>query len=69
MCGNGSGACPKDLLVADLMRHLMYAESYGQFSLGRENCQLLAPDHPGSVRCPNGVAVMGRLIRAQEMFG
>jgi Pyruvate/2-oxoacid:ferredoxin oxidoreductase delta subunit len=57
---------------------LMYAESYGQFSLGRENYQSLAPEltevrctdcESCSVHCPNGVRVSERLIRSQEIFG
>ena len=78
MCGSCKGTCPKGLPVADMLRVLMYAESYGQFSLGRENYQSLAPEltqvrctdcEACSVHCPNGVKVSGRLIRCQEIFG
>jgi predicted aldo/keto reductase-like oxidoreductase len=78
MCGSCKGACPKGLPVADMLRYLMYAEGYGQFSLGRENFQSLAPEiaqvrcsdcNSCSVRCPNGVRVSERLQLAQEMFG
>ncbi len=78
MCGSCSGTCPKGLPVADMLRFLMYAESYGQFSLGRENYQSLAPEltqvrctdcETCSVRCPNGVNVSARLSRSQEIFG
>ena len=78
MCGTCKGTCPKGLPVADMLRFLMYAESYGQFSLGRENYQSLAPEltqvrctdcEACSVHCPNGVKVSGRLIRCQEIFG
>lgn len=78
MCGSCSGTCPKGLPVADMLRFLMYAESYGQFSLGRENYQTLAPEltqvrctdcESCSVHCPNGVKVSERLIRSQEIFG
>ncbi len=78
MCGSCEGSCPKGLPVADMLRFLMYAESYGQFSLGRENYQSLAPEltqvrctdcEACSVRCPNGVQVSARLIRSQEIFG
>jgi predicted aldo/keto reductase-like oxidoreductase len=78
MCGSCNGTCPKGLPVADMLRFLMYAESYGQFSLGRENYQSLAPEltqvrctdcETCSVRCPNGVKVAERLIRSQEIFG
>jgi predicted aldo/keto reductase-like oxidoreductase len=78
MCGSCKGTCPKGLPVADMLRFLMYAESYGQFSLGRENYQSLAPEltevrctdcESCSVHCPNGVRVSERLIRSQEIFG
>jgi uncharacterized protein len=78
MCGSCSGACPKGLPVADMLRYLMYAEGYGQFSLGRENYQSLAPEltqvrcsdcESCSVRCPNGVKVAERLTHSQEIFG
>jgi predicted aldo/keto reductase-like oxidoreductase len=78
MCGSCEGVCPKGLPVADMLRFLMYAESYGQFSLGRENYHSLAPEltevrctdcEACSVRCPNGVKVAERLMRSQEIFG
>jgi predicted aldo/keto reductase-like oxidoreductase len=78
MCGSCDGQCPQGLPVADMLRFLMYAESYGQFSLGRENFQLLPKEVAQvrctacptcSVQCPNGVEVAGRLRRAQELFG
>jgi predicted aldo/keto reductase-like oxidoreductase len=78
MCGSCGGTCPKGLPVADMLRYLMYAESYGQFSLGRENYQSLGPEltrvrcsdcESCNVRCPNGVKVAERLTRSQEVFG
>jgi predicted aldo/keto reductase-like oxidoreductase len=77
MCGNCQGTCPQGLPVADMLRYLTYAEGYGQFALGREHflalpeevtrvrCQLCPSC---SVKCPNGVQVAERLIRAQELF-
>jgi aryl-alcohol dehydrogenase-like predicted oxidoreductase len=77
MCGDCAGTCPQGLPVADMLRYLTYAEGYGQFSLGREHflalpeevtrvrCQLCPSC---SVKCPNGVQVAERLIRAQELF-
>ena len=59
------------------LRFATYAEGYGQFALGRERFQQLTPEHaavrcdacPGcTVRCPHGVLVAERLIRAQELF-
>ena len=77
-CHECSGVCPKGLPVADVLRFRMYAENYGQFSLGRDNYQAL-PEEIRSVRCsdcsscsvqcPNGVQVSSRLTRAQELFG
>ena len=78
MCGSCDGQCPQGLPVADMLRFLMYAESYGQFSLGRENFQSLPKEVSQvrctacptcSVQCPNGVEIAGRLGRAQELFG
>ena len=77
MCGECDGLCPKGVPVADVLRFLMYAEGYGQFSLGRDNFRTL-PEHVASVKCgdcttcpvscPHGVRVSERLIRAQELF-
>jgi predicted aldo/keto reductase-like oxidoreductase len=77
MCGQCEGTCPKGLPVADMLRYLTYAEGYGQFALGRENFLAL----PAAVRdvrcgdctscpvhCPNGVHVVRRLGRAQDLF-
>jgi aryl-alcohol dehydrogenase-like predicted oxidoreductase len=77
MCGNCQGTCPQGLPVADMLRYLTYAEGYGQFTLGREHF-LALPEEVTRVRCrlcpscavkcPNGVQVAERLIRAQELF-
>jgi len=77
MCGSCEGVCPKGVPVPDILRHLSYAEGYGQFALARESFL----DLPASVQdvrctdcseclvhCPNGVKVSDRLIRAQELF-
>jgi predicted aldo/keto reductase-like oxidoreductase len=78
MCGGCEGACPKGLPVADMLRFLMYAESYGQFSLGRDHYRSLprevtdvrcADCSQCSVQCRHGVEISSRLIRAQELFG
>lgn len=76
-CGQCEGQCPKGLPVHDIVRFAMYAEGYGQYPLGREHF-LELPEELQSVRCadckecavkcPNGVAVAQRLIRAQELF-
>ena len=76
-CGECSGTCPKGLPVSDIVRYAMYAEGYGQFRLGRENFHTLSPEVQSVrcadcseclVKCPNGVAVSSRLMRAQELF-
>ncbi len=77
MCGSCSGACPKGLPVSDMLRYLTYADGYGQFALARERF-LEMPRELQAVRCgdcgectvacPNGVKVMERLTRAQELL-
>ncbi len=77
MCGACEGTCAKGLPVADLLRFVMYAQSYGEFGLGREGFQSLSPKH-GAVRCgdcddctvncPRGLHVARRVSLAQEYF-
>ena len=78
MCGRCDGRCPRGLPVADLLRYLMYAESYGQFPSAREHFQRLpqpvtrvrcAECATCAVDCPNGVMVRERLTLAQEWLG
>ncbi len=76
-CGTCSGVCEKGVRVADTLRHLMYAEGYGQFAMARE-CYLEQPAGARqarcsecdacSVQCPNGVDVRRSLIHAQKLF-
>jgi predicted aldo/keto reductase-like oxidoreductase len=77
MCGECAGTCAKGLPVADILRHLTYAEGYGQFALGREEFLNLGSDVAAvrcadcehcTVKCPYGVQVTARLRRAQELF-
>ena len=77
MCGECAGTCAKGLPVADILRHLTYAEGYGQFALGREEFLKLGSDVAAvrcgdcehcTVKCPYGVQVTARLSRAQELF-
>ncbi len=77
MCYQCAGQCPQGMQVADTLRYLSYSDFYGQYALGREHFQAL-PDQVRAIRCgdcnecvvkcPNGVRVHERLIRAQEMF-
>ena len=78
MCGSCEGKCSKGLPVADMLRFTMYAENYGQFSLGRDHYRALPREVAAvrcadcsscSVQCPNGVQVSSRLAHAQELFG
>jgi predicted aldo/keto reductase-like oxidoreductase len=55
----------------------MYAESYGQFALGREQYKALPAEIAAvrcsscancTVKCPNGVQVAARLHKAQQLF-
>jgi uncharacterized protein len=77
MCGECAGTCSKKLPVADILRHLTYAEGYGQFALAREEFRKLDPGAATArcsdcgnctVECPFGVHVSARLRRAQELF-
>ncbi len=76
-CGQCTGVCAKGLPVSDVLRYVMYADNYGQFSLGRERFQQLpvalqtvrcGDCDTCTIQCPNGVQVAERLSRAQELF-
>jgi aryl-alcohol dehydrogenase-like predicted oxidoreductase len=78
MCQQCSGQCPRGVPVPETIRYLAYADFYGQFALGREHFLALPEETRAlrcrdcascQVRCPNGVHVAERLMRAQEMFG
>ncbi|MCC7173637.1 MAG: aldo/keto reductase [Bryobacterales bacterium] len=76
-CGACEGKCRYGLPVADMLRYLMYSDGYGQYALGREHFKQL-PEELQAVRCqdcsgctincPNGVNVVARLTKAQEVF-
>jgi predicted aldo/keto reductase-like oxidoreductase len=77
MCDQCSGQCPKGVPVAETIRYLSYADFYGQFALGREHFLALPEEARAvrcrdcatcQVRCPNGVHVADRLMRAQDLF-
>lgn len=76
-CGSCSGKCPKGIPVADMLRYLSYSEGYGEFQLAREHFLALPPGVRDirckdcaacAIRCPNGVRVVQRLTKAQELF-
>ncbi len=77
MCYQCTGQCPKGAAIPDTIRYLSYADFYGQFTLGREHFAAL-PEQARAVRCgecescsvacPNGVNILERMTRAQELF-
>lgn len=77
MCGKCDGQCRYGLPVQDVLRIVTYADGYGQFALGRERFLELPSEQAAvrcsscegcTVKCPHGVLVSDRLIRAQELF-
>ena len=77
MCQQCSGQCPRGVPVPETIRFLAYADFYGQFAVGREHFLALPAETRAvrcgdcafcQVRCPNGVHVAERLMRAQELF-
>ncbi len=76
-CGTCTGQCPKGLPVSDVVRFVSYAEGYGQFQLARESFRSLPMELQSvrcsdcascTIQCPNGVRVVERMQRAQELF-
>lgn len=78
MCYSCRGQCPKGMPVPDQLRILAYADFYRDFPLAQRSFAALPKEVRAircgdcsecSVRCPNGVRVADRLIRAQELLG
>ena len=77
MCYECKGSCPKGMPVTDVLRYLAYNDFGNNFKQAQENFMNL-PDEIRSiscgdcssceVKCPNGVDVRNRLIRAQELL-
>lgn len=77
MCYECKGQCPKGVPVTDELRFLAYHDFGGNYDQARENF-LRLPEKirevhcsdcaSCSIRCPNGVEVQSRLIRAQEIL-
>jgi predicted aldo/keto reductase-like oxidoreductase len=77
MCYSCRGQCPKGVPVQDQLRILAYADFYRDFRLAQRSFAALPKEVRDlrcadcvqcSVRCPNGVRVADRLIRAQELL-
>ncbi|MGD9158389.1 MAG: aldo/keto reductase [Desulfobacteraceae bacterium] len=77
MCYECSGKCPQNLPVTDMLRFLAYNDYCGNYHQARMSFMEL-PDEVKNIRCtdcsectikcPNGVHVQDRLIRAQELL-
>jgi uncharacterized protein len=77
MCYECKGKCPKGVPVTDELRYLAYNDFAGDYRQARNNF-LRLPDEIRAVRCsdcfacaircPNGVEVRTRLIRAQDLL-
>ena len=77
MCYQCSGKCPHDMPVTDVLRFLAYNDYCGNYHQARMSFMEL-PDKTKGVRCsdcsdcvikcPNGVHVRERLIRAQALL-
>ncbi len=77
MCFQCKGKCPKGVPVADELRFLAYNDFKGNFHEAREGFWSLPREIRNIrcidcsecvVKCPNGVKVHERLIRAQELL-
>jgi predicted aldo/keto reductase-like oxidoreductase len=77
MCGACGGVCARGVPVPDILRFLTYAEGYRNFPLARQSYLELPAEARAvrcadcsrcSVKCPNGVRVRERLLRAQELL-
>ena len=77
MCYECKGQCPKGMPVPDVLRYLAYNDFCGDFQQARENFRNLPWEIRSvscngcsscSIRCPNGVRVQERLIRAQNLL-
>lgn len=77
MCYECKGLCPNNIPVTDELRFLAYHDFGGNFHQAQDNFNGL-PDEIRNIRCsdcssctikcPNGVDVQNRLIRAQELL-
>jgi len=77
MCYECEGQCPKGMPVTDVLRFLAYHDFCGNYHQAAMSFRGLAPEvrdircgdcSECAIRCPNGVHVQERLVRAQELF-
>jgi len=77
MCYECKGKCPKGVPVTDELRYLAYNDFSGDLKQAQMNFRSLPEEIQGvqcsdcsscAIRCPNGVAVQERLVRAQEIL-
>jgi predicted aldo/keto reductase-like oxidoreductase len=77
MCYQCKGQCPKGMPVTDVLRFLAYNDFAGNYhqalanfrGLGKEIRDVRCSDcSTCTIKCPNGVHVQDRLIRAQELL-
>jgi predicted aldo/keto reductase-like oxidoreductase len=74
MCGACDGQCPYGTHAGDVVRAIMYAESYGSYEAGLATfsrsgaASRCSECRQCTVSCPNGVRVAERMRRAQELF-
>jgi uncharacterized protein len=77
MCYECKGQCPKGMPVTDVLRYLAYHDFCGNYhqaamtfnELPKKVRDVRCSDcSTCSIKCPNGVQVQDRLVRAQELF-
>jgi predicted aldo/keto reductase-like oxidoreductase len=77
MCYECKGKCPKGVPIPDELRYLAYYDFAGDFRQARNNFIRLPNEIRAvrcsdcsacAIRCPNGVEVRNRLIRAQDLL-
>ena len=77
MCYECKGVCPKGVPVTDELRFLAYNDFGGNFIQAQQNFRQLPKGIQDvrcsdcsscAIRCPNGVDVRNRLIRAQTLL-
>jgi uncharacterized protein len=77
MCYECKGKCPKGIPISDELRYLAYNDFGGNFRQARQNFMNMPEEIRAvrcsdcsacAVKCPNGVEVRNRLIRAQGLL-